>query len=704
MEQYTLFKDLNNEQMNKINLAAGLDITVVDDTYPKATLYRQNVVVKSVDLTDRVAKRLFVVEAIEMGSIKSRLAEALRISRQTIDNYLNIKEHFGLEGLIHGYTVSDSKSIRTQREIHSEERSLGNKTREVERIRQNAKQEIEDQQMEFEFSFGPKGKAKEVHAEEQPFSEEHDWVETRYAGVFSYLIPLVSKWKWLELIMGFFGDKYRIFMVFVLMAASNTRSIEQLKHIRVREAGVVLGIKRLVSKPKIWEWFYSAADMRISGLLKKEYFLYQIRIGVVGFWLWFTDGHLLPYTGKEKVHYSYNTQRKMPVPGQTNLVSCDESGRIVDFEIQEGKGDLKERIVELSEKWNKEVPGGVGAVFDREGTGVAFFSKLVRKGITFATWEKNVDSKKLSSLDETLFDKDLTYNGKSYSFFEEKKAFTYEPEKTHEDKHKFELRKLYIWNKSSNRKTCGLAWSAGNKKLSTEECVKAILSRWGASENTFKHLNDRHPLHYHPGFKMVESEKQEIANPVVKEKGKIISRVKKELSKIYKKLANARIILNKDGNVRKNSTRENLSKTVAEQEERLQKLQEEKKALPERVDVLTLENYRFFRKIDNEGKNLFDFVTCSVWNVRKQIVDWLRPYYDSENDLVDLFYAITDCQGWIKSTKNEVVCRLEPLQQPKRRAAQEQLCRYLTNFGARTPNGKWLVIEVGQSPLKKVSK
>jgi hypothetical protein len=28
----------------------------------------------------------------------------------------------------------------------------------------------------------------------------------------------------------------------------------------------------------------------------------------------------LPYTGKEKVHYSYNTQRRMPVPGRTSQV------------------------------------------------------------------------------------------------------------------------------------------------------------------------------------------------------------------------------------------------------------------------------------------------------------------------------------------------------------------------------------------------
>jgi len=27
--------------------------------------------------------------------------------------------------------------------------------------------------------------------------------------------------------------------------------------------------------------------------------------GLICMWIWFTDGHLLPYTGKAKIHYSY---------------------------------------------------------------------------------------------------------------------------------------------------------------------------------------------------------------------------------------------------------------------------------------------------------------------------------------------------------------------------------------------------------------
>jgi hypothetical protein len=121
--------------------------------------------------------------------------------------------------------------------------------------------------------------------------------------------------------------------------------------------------------------------------------------------------------------------------------------------------------------------------------------------------------------------------------------------------------------------------------------------------------------------------------------------------------------------------REQLKDMIGEQEAELERLQEEKRQLSSKIDVSSLQDYRSFKRIDNEGKNLFDFVTCSVWNARKHMVDWLRPFFDQDNEIVDLFYAITSCHGRIKSTATEVTVRLEPLQQSKRRLAQEQLCR-----------------------------
>jgi len=100
------------------------------------------------------------------------------------------------------------------------------------------------------------------------------------------------------------------------------------------------------------------------------------------------------------------------------------------------------------------------------------------------------------------------------------------------------------------------------------------------------------------------------------------------------------------------------------------------------------------------------------------MVDWLCLHFAEGNEIVNLFYAITDCQGWIRSTKTEVMVRLEPLQQPRRRQAQKMLCRKLTNPGARTPTGKaklhvhkaklhvhkWLSVDVGGEPTTDVQK
>ena len=702
MQQDQLFSSVNDKPKNQFDLGKGL-ILEVKENYPQTAILSQNgIVIKRCKLADKTAKKLLVIEALEHGAMKSRLASALQMSRQTIDNYQGTVKHFGLDGLVKGYDPSVSKSVRVQREKHAQhnKRIPGNRARQLEQIRLEKRQAREEQKHEQSvFKFGYENSAILVEAENQPFSEQHDWQPSRYAGVATYLIALITEWKWLQLVMGYFGSAFKIFMVFLLMAARNIRSIENLKNVRHREAGIVLGLRQLASKPKLWQWFYNVSDKGRSISLLSDYFRYQISSGLVGLQFWFSDGHLLPYTGKQPVHYSYNTQRRMPVPGQTSMVTCDQHGRIVGFEIHEGKGNLKQYILNLGKTWNDDLPCSAVMVFDREGSANSNYSKLVLAGIPFVAWQKNINTEQLSGIEDSKFDKPFEFNGKSYKVFEDEKVITCDTvEDTEIGQHCFKLRHIFIWNQSSKRKTCALAWS-GDTNLSTIDCARAILHRWGASENTFKHTKERHPLHYHPGFKLVESDRQEIKNPAVKQKQDQIKTIKKDLKKLYKKLSKAKEVLNKDGSPRENSVRERIKKDIDNYEAELDKLNGEKKALPEKVDPTTLEDYKSIKKIDNEGKNLFDFVTVSVWNARKMMVSWLRSFYSQDNEVVDLFYAIADCHGWIKSTKTEVIVRLEPLQQHSRRMAQEELCRKLTNMGAQMPNGKWIKIEVGQSPI-----
>ena len=692
MEQGVLFNDMPVQDPNVKGIGARLFLKFNKENSRKVSLYNNDTLIKIVDLSDRVAKRLLVVEAVEMGATKSRLAEALQISRQSIHNYTETKKHFGLEGLIHNYSPATSKSRRQQRQNHANRRGTGNKARQLEQIRKEQKQQLP---VQTELTFGEM--IAQVAPEDHPYAEEHDWKQTRYAGVFAYLITLITQNRWLRLVMGYFGDKYKVFMVFILMAAHNIRSIEQIKNLRKREAGIILGIKNLPTRIRARHWLHEVCRKKRSTALLTHFFRSQIIDGIVGIWLWFTDGHHLPYTGKRKLHAGYNTQRRMPEPARTNLVTSDGSGRIVDFQIQEGKGDLRGYIARLARKWQNDLVHTPVMVFDREGYGADFFHGLIDQGIPFVTWEKHIDTQKLEALDAECFVEEFKFNGKVYRVFEGEKAFTHTPENG--PSQEFTVRRIYIWNVTSNRRTCALA-GISSEQLSTQDCARAILHRWGASENTFKHLADRHPLHYQPGFAFVESEKQEIANPEHKESKGLLARTKRQLNNLYKKFSKSKEVFNKDGSPRENSVHQRIKQEIAQKEAEMERLQQEIKATPEKIDISDLEDYRCFQRISNESKNLFDFVTSSVWNARKQMVEWLLPFYENKNEYIDLFYAITHCQGWIKSDKHTVTVRLEPLQQPSRRAAQEQFCRKLTSLNAITPAGKSLVIEVGPSPLK----
>ena len=286
-KQNALFPISNDN--DRISLGNNIFIEIKTNYPRSAYLYRQDILIKQVVLSDKIAKRIFIVEAIELGAMKSRLATALEISRQTIDNLLGIKKHFGFEGLTQGYSPSTSKSRRKQREIHaSNNKSIpGNKAKQLVEIRREAKEkrDREQQSINIRFRFSYDAKA-EVAEEDDAYCEEHDWKPTRYAGVFIYLITLIKKWDWLKLVKGYYGFSYKIFMIFLLMSARNILSIEQLKNVRLGEGGILLGIKRIPSKPMVWQWFYRAAEKQISTVLKRDFFRYQICNGIVGIWLW----------------------------------------------------------------------------------------------------------------------------------------------------------------------------------------------------------------------------------------------------------------------------------------------------------------------------------------------------------------------------------------------------------------------------------
>jgi hypothetical protein len=250
--------------------------------------------INRVNLRDKAERRLLVVELLQHGVNQTHLAEALKLSRQTLHNYRESYREFGVQGLLHGYSPAHSKDEERQRHIHVHKRRPGSKARELEALRRTKREQAaRGEQAELAWDgeqAPPRAFALEEPAieetlgaalaqpepdvaplepntaalSERPYAQSHEWEASRYAGIFPIPIPilmvLVSQWQWLARVMGVFGNAWRRFMVFVLMGVRNIRSIEQLKHARRAEAGRLLGLGPLPWLDTIWGWFHSVAE------------------------------------------------------------------------------------------------------------------------------------------------------------------------------------------------------------------------------------------------------------------------------------------------------------------------------------------------------------------------------------------------------------------------------------------------------------
>jgi hypothetical protein len=80
--QQTLFPehDESDSNDNVSSLGRNLSIHFINPG-SEARLFRQGVFVRTVDLSDKTARRLFVVDTVELGATKALLATALGISR-----------------------------------------------------------------------------------------------------------------------------------------------------------------------------------------------------------------------------------------------------------------------------------------------------------------------------------------------------------------------------------------------------------------------------------------------------------------------------------------------------------------------------------------------------------------------------------------------------------------------------------------------
>ncbi len=644
-------------------------------------LYRNGSLVKAQPLSPAIEKRMFVVDIVERyGVMKNKLAHSLGISRQSIDNWIDTYRKYGSTGLINNTKDSWKKNPK---------RFTGNKARDLEKERKVASQQLEKIQLKINFEQEIKVADQHSGHAKDLYRQEFDYQENRYSGSMMYLAILISKFNLLNQLSSLVSNYLWIPLMFVMMHVNKILSIEQFKTIYKKEFGQIIGIEKFSSLVGIRTGIWELVHLKQASKGMDKFFKTQIINGVVSLWRIFLDGHLVPYSGKEKIHKAHSTQRSLMMPGQTEFFSHDSGGNIVYFDIQEGRGDMIEslrKISSLIKPYNYDTVPLV--VIDRELWGVDKFLSI--SNLRFVTWEKYCNKAELAKLDDKKFSGNLELNNKTYIFFEQKKVYH------NKNKQSVELRRVIARNVKTGET---FAIVSNDTKEPTKTIVDSMLNRWGNSENGFKHLGSRTNMHYNPAWNIEqESKNQEIVNPEYIILKKTLKEKKTKLAKIQKELGQKEQKLKKDGNPRKSPVREKKIQQRDLLQQEIKQINKEVSECSERTNTFDAD-MKVFKAIDNEGKKWWNISEMIFWNARKTLSKTLYNYLPDNRDLLPVLDAITKSRGWIRSTDKMFIVRLEPLETPRFKDAQIQLCRHLNSQNINLPNGKLLQFDVGKNPF-----
>ena len=671
--------NLNDKDMEIKPIGKGFGLKKTGEN--SYTLYRYGVPEKQVDFKSKLDKRIFAVDLVlKYGAIKKRLADILDVSRKTLDVWIDTYEKEGAAAL-----VNSSKKGGGRKPREKMARPEGNKfnrygrDREKEREKQS---EIERLQLDVDFP----SEEEEKDSQSELFSHEQDWRENRYAGAFIYWAIFQNSYSLKGLFTWLYGQYNRVLYLFLMMHVTGIKTIEQLKTVYKREFGLLIGLKCLPSHPVLWRMIHNAVLLKRSYLAINHFFKTQISKGLVSLWQLFIDGHFIAYTGKEKVHKNYCTQSRQMQPGQNEIFIHDQSGSIVYFEIQEGKGDMVEVIRRKSAEY-AQVMNNIPPLFvvDRELWGVKKFHYL--KDCRFVTWERNTDKQKINSIEAKYFNIYLRVNETDYQIYETKGKYR------DNEGRQIELRRIIIWNTKTNTRPVAVT---NDPYEDTKTVARAMLNRWGKSENGFKHLGNRTNMQYNPLLDVTrESANQKIYNPWYDEVQKKIASAKKAVKTISQKIGQKPLTYNKDGSLRKNASRDRLIQEKEERQNELASLEEQIKNIPQYIDISESGDNKKFKMIETEGKNLWDLAETVFWNSRKKLTRLFQQYLPNERDLLPVLDAITRSRGKIKLTEDALIVKLEPLERPQFRHAQEQLCRRLNHMNVKLHNDKILRFDVG---------
>ena len=290
----------------------------------------------------------------------------------------------------------------------------------------------------------------------------------------------------------------------VLLASSfafalGSGSVEATKHLVVKDAGALIGLKTFPHLRTLRPRLAALADASDPLALQRSFAKAMLAADERPPEVFYVDDHFVTYWGKRPVAKGYNVRRHLAEPGRDDTFVVDDSWRAICFSSGDPRGlsvTLPDVLAQL-----KEIVGErrVMIGFDRGGSYPKVFAAITAAGMDWVTWRRaplatpavaprrswvNVEGKRRYYL---LADEQLHMDGYTAGTVRQLSAYEHD--------------KVVFQVLSSSRDLCGAAM------------VHRLRSRW-CIENTNKYLEQHHGIHWLCTYEMdLEANTAKVNNP-----------------------------------------------------------------------------------------------------------------------------------------------------------------------------------------------
>lgn len=651
---------------------------------------------------DLAALRISVVQLVRMGINKSRLARIFNINRKSIGKWkkiFNQAGHTGLVNMKNGRSKKCNEIISNY--IFNLHKKLGNKKKYKEII-------IDEVQQLFNIKISretlrktlnnfkntdkekdPECKNTELPIEEENSENNNKTNDIKNGGVLLAL-PLLDSYnnminmipKENDKVNKSFSFKDIVMTISMLLTGNLLKNEEQIKMNESKDMGAVIRKKSLPSLRTVRRSMSELIKKVKLPLLKKNCasILYKKHINRMIFYL---DGHFMPYYGKNKLLYGYNSLRRIAMKGVTSYVVNSESGRPIYQILSDNFDNFNENIIKIV-KFLKKIcyKKKPLLVFDRGGFGKEFFIRLYNKA-SFICWSKGKPKYPRKGKWKRVFRyiESNVYGDKIKEFFEVKE----EQIEVKDETGGYFLRRLFI--KKENKISTAVT---NEQNMEVDELVRILTRRWGAQENVFKELKKYGYDNIHSYNKCEYSEKillengininKKMLNPEYKS---AVDERKKEKIKLRNTRAKLAKQLLKNNNNKSTKMITGLKNEIRNLETIIEKINERLNYLPEKILKLDYVTKNNILRLENKKKDYFDLLKFISYNVRKDISELIGPIYKNNRDIHMIIKKWLKSKCTMQKINDKLIIKFSIPGKQNERDAFQLLCEKLNSMNYR---------------------